>query len=186
MDSLSITPIEIETIKQAQAGSEKAFNKIFYKYKTYVERILLDYVKDYDEAKDLANIVFLKIHDKINTFSDYTNFKGWIITVTKNVAIDYIRSKNSKLVSIDDTERNIQIVSNQIDPQFLIDEKDIFTEITSLFDELPELNSKICKLYYIYNLPIKTISKKLNVPNGTIKSYLHRSRNKIKSKLKLC
>lgn len=182
----SLNNKEIETIKQAQNGSVKAFNKIFHEYKNFVEKTLLNYVKDEDEAKDLVNIVFLKINNKIKSFTNYTNFKGWVITVTKNVAIDYIRSKNSKLVSIDDTERNIQIASNQIDPQFLIDEKDIFTEITSLFDELPELNSKICKLYYIYNLPIKTISKKLNVPNGTIKSYLHRSRNKIKSKLKLC
>ena len=60
-----ITPEEIKTIKDAQAGSMKAFNRIFYRYKPFVENILFQYLKDMDEAKDLTNIVFLKVYDKI-------------------------------------------------------------------------------------------------------------------------
>ena len=60
MNSLK-NALTIETIKQAQQGSVKAFNKIFYEYKNLVELILQDYLKDIDESKDLANIVFLKI-----------------------------------------------------------------------------------------------------------------------------
>lgn len=186
MDSLSITPTEIETIKQAQAGSEKAFNKIFYKYKTYVERILLDYVKDYDEAKDLANIVFLKIHDKINTFSDYTNFKGWIHSLTKNTAIDYLRTLKEKIVSIDDNEHHIQLNESDIDKEASYTDRYTYDYVVNLFDSLPELQSKVCKMFYIYNLTITQINQRLNVPKGTIKSYLHRARNIIKNQLKLC
>ena len=186
MNSLNTPQIEIETIKQAQRGSVKDFNKIFYKYKTFVEHILKDYVKDTDEAKDLANIVFLKIHDKIKSFTDYKNFKGWIYSLTKNTAIDYLRTIKEKTVSIDDTERNIQLSEEEIDKELSYTNQYTYDYVTSLFDDLPEQYSRICKMFYINNLTINQISTKLNVPKGTIKSYLHRSRSIIKNQLKLC
>lgn len=184
MESLDIK--EIETIKYAQQGSEKAFNKLFYKYKTFVEKVLQDYIKDIDESKDLANIVFLKIHDKLKQFSDYSNFKGWIYSLTKNTAIDYLRTIKEKMVSIDDTERNIQLNESDIDKEISYTDRYTYDYVISMFDSLPELNSRICKMFYINNLTISQISKRLNVPKGTIKSYLHRSRTQIKNQLKLC
>lgn len=86
MNSLK-NAVTIETIKQAQQGSVKAFNKIFYEYKSFVEYILRDYIKDDDEAKDLANIVFLKIHDKLMSFTDYVNFKGGFVQLRRTLLL---------------------------------------------------------------------------------------------------
>ena len=176
----------IETIKQAQQGSVKAFNKIFYEYKNLVELILQDYLKDVDESKDLANIVFLKIYDKIKLFTDYSNFTGWIRTITKNTAIDYLRTIKEKMVSIDDTERNVQLCEAEIDKEKSYTDQYTYDYVIGMFDSLPEQYSRICKMFYINNLTINQISKRLNVPKGTIKSYLHRSRSIIKNQLKLC
>ena len=49
----NITPEEIALIKSAKAGSELAFSKIFKRYKPFVEGVLLTYIKDEDEAKDI-------------------------------------------------------------------------------------------------------------------------------------
>lgn len=185
MNSLK-NAVTIETIKQAQQGSVKAFNKIFYEYKSFVEYILRDYIKDDDEAKDLANIVFLKIHDKLMSFTDYVNFKGWIRTITKNTAIDYLRTIKEKMVSIDDTERNVQLNEDEIDKEKSYTDRYTYDYVINMFDSLPEQYSRICKMFYINNLTINQISKKLNVPKGTIKSYLHRARSIIKNQLKLC
>ena len=69
MKNPRITQEEVGIIKDAQAGNILAFNKLFYKYKTFVEKLLLRYIKDIDEAKDITNIVFLKlpINDTNNT-----------------------------------------------------------------------------------------------------------------------
>ena len=58
-----ITEEEIALIKSAKAGDESAFNTLFYKYKSFVDNVLFQYIKDMDEAKDLTNIVFLKVYD---------------------------------------------------------------------------------------------------------------------------
>ena len=69
MKNPRITEEEIRLIKDAKAGSELAFNRIFNKYKGFVDNVLFTYIKDMDEAKDLTNIVFLKVHDKLSKFT---------------------------------------------------------------------------------------------------------------------
>lgn len=184
MDGLSKK--EIETIKQAQNGSIKAFNTLFYKYKDYIEKILVIYLQDDDEAHDLTNVVFVKVYNNLDKFRQYNNFKGWLTTLTKRTAIDYIRSVNKKMVSIDDTETNIQLTNDELDEISNHDMYDIYNNALDIIDELPELYSKVCKMFYVYNLTITQIHNKTGVPIGTIKSCLHRSRNTIKNKLKLC
>ena len=87
MKTPSITPEEVGMIKRAQAGDESAFTRIFNKYKTFVDRILFQYLKDMDEAKDVTNIVFLKVYEKLSTFTAYDSFGGWLRIIANNTAI---------------------------------------------------------------------------------------------------
>ena len=59
MKTPKITPEEIKVIKAAQEGNIVAFNRIYKKYKSFVSKILYSYIKDKDEANDIANIVLL-------------------------------------------------------------------------------------------------------------------------------
>ena len=92
MKNPRITPEEVEIIKSAQAGNISAFNKLFHRYKGFVDTILYYYLKDMDEAKDITNIVFLKVYEKLSQFTDYDSFGGWLRILTNRTAIDYLRS----------------------------------------------------------------------------------------------
>lgn len=74
MKNPRITQEEIGIIKKAQAGDKSAFSALYYRYKPFVENVLYQYIKDMDEAKEIANIVFLKVHDKLSTFTAYDSF----------------------------------------------------------------------------------------------------------------
>ena len=74
MKNPRITPEEVGIIKRAQAGDELAFNTLYKRYKGFVENLLFQYLKDMDEAKDVANIVFLKVYDKLSKFTAYDSF----------------------------------------------------------------------------------------------------------------
>lgn len=184
MNTPKITPEEIGIIKDAKAGKESAFNMIYYKYKEFVISLLYQYLNDMDEAKDLSNIVFLKVYQKLSKFTDYSSFGGWLRILTKNTAIDYLRTLKNKAISIDDQENGIQL-SNISD---IADENRslTYTNLIEMFDSLPETNKKVVKLYYESGMTVAQISKAMNVPVGTIKSYLYRTRNNLKKQLKLC
>ena len=57
-----ITQEEIALIKSAQAGNISAYNKLYEKYKGFTTDLLYKYLKDFDEARDINNLVWLKVY----------------------------------------------------------------------------------------------------------------------------
>lgn len=184
-----ITQEEVELVKKAQAGDELAFNELFKKYKTFVENRLYSYLKDMDEAKDIANIVFLKVHDKLSSFKAYDSFGGWLRTITNHTAIDYLRELGNKydvIGSSDDRlSSTISIGNNEPNNSM---EDDIVNRLTYEYilgeiDKLPKNKRDIFILYYVDGLQVWEISEALNIPIGTVKSILYRCRRRIKQNL---
>lgn len=181
-----ITPEEIKTIKEAKAGSIKAFNRIFYRYKPFVEHLLFQYLKDMDESKDLANIVFLKVYDKLSQFTAYDSFGGWLRILTKNTVIDYLRTIDKKVnVSTDDQDKKLQLPDESGDSELSITNKMTYDYLVNLIDTMPPSYRDSCRLFYVENMTVAQIAEVLNLPPGTIKSNLFRMRKLIKKHLKL-
>ena len=183
MKNPKITQEEIRLIKDAQAGNILAFNKLFYRYKGFIDNILYQYIKDYDEAKDITNIVFLKVYEKLSTFVDYDSFGGWLRIIANRTAIDYLRKIGDKNRMLGDNDNKVSL--EQIDST----EHDMVNRITyeqllKEFDRLNPVHKQICLLFYKDNLTVEQISKTLNISQGTIKSILSRTRTKITKRFK--
>lgn len=182
MKNPNITPEEIGIIKKAQAGDISAFNKLFKKYKRFVDHVLFSYIKDMDEAKDITNIVFLKVFNKLSTFTDYSSFGGWLRIIANRTAIDYLRQTAIKNQVFEDNENKIQL------PEFYgRNENDLINQMTydqiiKEFKNLPENHRKVNELFYVNNMKIPQIGKTLRMSEGTIKSILSRTRNKLKKR----
>lgn len=185
MKSPNITQEEVGMIKRAQAGDERAFNRIFKRYKPLVENILLRYLKDADEARDLANEVFLKVYEKLSMFKAYDSFGGWLRTITNNTAIDYLRATNKSNVVLELKADITPVYENASSSGNEVFDRMTYKQILKLFDGLPSQKKEICLMYYQDRMTVKEISKALNVPTGTIKSVLSRTRIKIKNQLNI-
>lgn len=185
MKSPNITEEEVGMIKRAQAGDERAFNRIFKKYKPLVENILFRYLKDTDEARDLTNEVFLKVYEKLSTFKAYDSFGGWLRTITNNTAIDYFRATNKSNVVLELKADITPVYENASSSGNEVFDRMTYKQILKLFDRLPSQKKEICLMYYQDRMTVKEISKALNVPTGTIKSVLSRTRTKIKNQLNI-
>lgn len=180
-----ITPEEISLIKSVQNGSELAFTKLFNMYKPFVERLLETYLHDRDEAKDITNVVFLKVYEKISMFTDYSSFGGWLRILTKNVAIDYLRTIKMNN-SIDDNQNILKRLDEDVaDTENSYISKMTYDKLVELFDTLPPSYRDVCELFYVENMTVAQISEALNMPKGTIKSNLHRMRKIFKKRFNL-
>lgn len=178
-----ITASEIQLIKQAQKGNVLAFNKLFARYKEFVDNVLFAYVKDMDEAKDLTNVVFLKVHQKLSTFTDYSSFGGWLRIIANHTAIDYLRRMKEKSVELgEDTGRLPVELTNYSEEEDLVNLLE-YESVLKEFKKLPEKTQKIFNLFYVEDLTVDEISKVLKTPTGTIKAALSRTRRKIKNNL---
>lgn len=180
-----ITPEEVGLIKRAQAGDEPAFNALYHKYKGFVNSLLLRYIKDKDEAQDVSNIVFLKVHQKLSLFTDYDSFGGWLRILTNRTAIDYLRSMENKKVADVKEERLTSDASGSTESD-IVDHL-TYKELLKEFNTFPEVTRKIFERFYIDNMTVEEISNTFNpkIPTGTIKSTLSRTRRKLKQRLKI-
>ena len=180
MQNPRITQEEVGIIKNAQSGNTAAFSVLFRKYKKFVEDLLTKYVKDEDEAHDICNIVFLKVHQKLYKFTAYDSFGGWLRILTRNTAIDYLRSMKSKNTSIEDVDDRLSLNESIASTEEDLVNQMTYKRILEEFDKLPNTTRKVCNLYYVNNLTVDQISKSLKIPTGTIKSTLFRTRKRIR------
>lgn len=185
MKSPKITPEEVGIIKRAQAGDESAFNTLFYRYKGFVENLLFQYLKDMEEARDVANIVFLKVYDKLSMFTAYNSFGGWLRILTNRTAIDYLREMKNKTIVLGDSDSRLPSDETSSSAEDDLVNRMTYEQILAEFNKFPETTCKVLKLFYVNNMTVEQISEKLNVPTGTIKSMLSRTRRKLKKHLKI-
>jgi len=181
-----ITPEEVGLIKRAKAGDESAFNALYHKYKGFVDSLLFQYLKDMDEARDVSNIVFLKVHDKLSLFSDYDSFGGWLRILTNRTAVDYLRSMKNKRVAPDEKVERLTTDTLGSTEDDLVNHL-TYKELLKEFNTFPEVTRKIFERFYIDNMTVEQISNTFNpkIPTGTIKSTLSRTRRKLKQRLKI-
>lgn len=186
MKTPRITPEEVGIIKRAQAGDESAFNALFSRYKGFVDHLLFHYIKDMDEARDVTNIVFLKVHAKLSKFTAYDSFGGWLRILTNRTAIDYLRETKNKRLASDIKEERLSSDIQGSTENDLVNHL-TYKELLSEFDKLPEVTRKIFELFYVEDKTVEEISEAFHpkIPTGTIKSTLSRTRRKLKNKLKL-
>lgn len=180
MKNPKITPEEIEIIKSAQNGSELAFNKLFKKYKGFVDNVLFQYIKDMDEAKDITNIVFLKVYDKLSTFTAYSSFGGWLRIIANRTAIDYLREMKNKSTVLGDSDVRLTSDESCFSGEDDLVNRLTYEQVLKQFNQLPKHMQRINELFYVENMTTEQISKALNIPTGTIKSILSRTRKRIK------
>ena len=185
MDPTRITLEEVGIVKRAQAGDESAFNVLFKKYKRFVERIIYHYIHDMDEAKDLTNIVFLKVHQKLSTFTDYDSFGGWLRIIANRVALDYLRSTRRKKILLGKED----IEPTYADPNPTTEDDlvnhFVYESLLDEFKKLPSDRKKVMYMFYVDHMTVSQISKTLSIPTGTIKSWLSRTRKRVKKQLNL-
>lgn len=179
-----ITQEEIGIIKKAQAGDQLAFSELYHRYKEFVEKILYGYIKDKDEANDIANAVFVKVYCKLSTFRDYSSFGGWLRVMTNRTAIDYLRSAALRKLSLSSDEWRLQYPEPSNSKEDDLINRMTYEQIVSDIKKLPPKARQINEMYYINNMTIEAISEVMQVPEGTIKSALFRTRNKLKKKYK--
>ena len=157
-----------------------SIEKIFREYNDFVVGVINSYIHDEDEARDLANVVFLKIYQNLSRF-DSTNLGGWIRTIAVHVAIDYLRRKpKNQLLTPETNNEGLSLdVFGDGTEDDLVNHL-TYLQVVDSFKKLPPKKRKILELFYVQNMTAEDISKLLNIPKGTVKATLSRTRKELK------
>ncbi|GAB6168045.1 sigma-70 family RNA polymerase sigma factor [Clostridium carnis] len=153
-------------VKKAIKGDDKAFMDIINQCKEQIYRTAYAYVKDEEMALDIVQEAVCKAYISINTLKEPRYFNTWIIRITMNISINMYKKKQ-KIICIEQEELLSKIGGNTEDND----------ERLYLLEAIETLENKykdVIILKYFDDLTLKEISKVLEIPIGTVKTYLNK------------
>ncbi len=136
-----------------------------------------------DDAEDLLQETTLRVLDKKGKFIDNINFKGWVLTIMKNVFINNYRKTKKNQTIVDRTQDlhhlNLSQNSGFDSPEGSYDISEITNSITSFADEY-----RIPFSMLIEGFKYEEIAQKMSLPVGTVKSRIFLTRKRLQEQLK--
>ncbi|WDV47342.1 sigma-70 family RNA polymerase sigma factor [Clostridiaceae bacterium M8S5] len=170
---------EVEILKRIKDGFHEEFKNIVDLYKDRIFSMAYSYTKDYVEAQDLTQEIFIKVYKGLNKFKFDSKFSTWLYKVATNVCIDWSKKKRPKIVN-DSHKALSKVKDDKISPQdsILLDEKNI--ELHEAISELPDKYKSVINLYHFNNISYIQISEVLDIPVKTVETRLYRARRKLR------
>ncbi|HSI74904.1 RNA polymerase sigma factor [Lunatibacter salilacus] len=169
--------------KAVKEKDQQAYATLMKRYKKAVYFMILKMIRDTDDAEDLTMEAFAKAFRNLHKFKkDYT-FSTWLFRIATNNAIDFIRKKKLKTMSLNNTltddggnSVNIDVEDDDNNPQDEYIKSQRIEMVRIFVDKLPAKYRKLVKLRYFDELSYDEIAAELGKPLGTVKAQLHRSR----------
>ena len=172
---------DYELVKSALQGDEKAFARLLARYKDTIYFMLLKMVNNRSDAEDLTLEAFGKAFKNLHQYSPTYAFSTWLFKIASNNCIDFLRRKKGIFVSIENNEYNenneqIKIPSKEPNPEEKLIRQQKAILLRRVVRRLKPRYQTLVELRYFREFSYDEIAKELNLPLGTVKAQLFRSR----------
>jgi RNA polymerase sigma-70 factor, ECF subfamily len=179
-----------EVVLLARGGRETAYRELVRRYERPVFALLYRMVRDRELAEDLAQETFVKALNAIESYRPEFKFSSWIFKIANNAAIDHLRRRELDTLSLDGSPHAetpeamqataLQIGARQESPLDTVEAKELGGAIELAIGRLrPEYRSCIL-LRHVEGRAYEEIAEILDLPLGTVKTYIHRARNELR------
>jgi RNA polymerase sigma-70 factor, ECF subfamily len=182
-----------DIVALARAGEEAAYRELIRRYERPLFSLLYRMVRDRELAEDLAQETFVKALNAIESYRPEFKFSSWIFKIANNAAIDHLRRRELDTLSLDGSPHAetpeaveataLQIGDRQESPLDAVEARELGGQIEQAIARLrPEYRSCIL-LRHVEGRAYEEIAEILNLPLGTVKTYIHRARNELRQAL---
>ena len=173
-------------VRAVLGGDKQAFNRLVLLYQARIYNLAFNYVKSEEEAKDVAQDIFVTAYRALPKLRDDTKFGAWLY----QIGINHCRNRYKKLKrrgyftqkSIDDENAPIHLEGGD-SPEQNLEQKRTIKLVRDTINQMNEAEKEVLILRDLQDLPYDQISEILGVPLGTVKSKLNRARINLKNKL---
>lgn len=156
--------------------NEAAVAELVQIHEKRLYRVVISILINPSDAEEITQAVLFEALRKLNTLSDASLFGPWLLRIGRNRAIDALRSRDSRERRDDQWLNNSTQQRIEADIGQSIDSGIRQVQIERKLSRLPGLYRSIISLYYWHELSVDNIAEQLDIPAGTVKSYLYRAR----------
>jgi RNA polymerase sigma-70 factor, ECF subfamily len=184
---------DADLVALAQKGREPAFRELIRRYERPVFSLIFRMVRDREIAEDLSQDTFIKVLNHIDRYRPEFKLSSWLFKIANNVAIDYLRRRQLDTISIDGSPHaataaeieatTFDVVARQETALEELEARELGGAIERAIAQLrPEYRACIM-LRHIEGRSYEEIAATLDLPLGTVKTYIHRARHQLREAL---
>ncbi len=172
--------------------NQSQFELIYNEYKKLVYNVCLHYVLNREDAQDVAQEVFVKIHHHLHQYNPYTaSLKTWIYRIAINQSLDFLKAKKTRkrfgfITSLfhPDSNELLHDVAKVSHPGIGMEDKESLEELLLIIQSLPEKQKTAIILTKIEDRPQKEVAEIMDVHIKALESLLQRAKQTIEKKLR--
>lgn len=182
-------------IQNILSGDIQAYTTIVDRHQRLVAHVVFKLVSNPSDQQEICQDVFIKVYENLKSFKYESKLSTWIARIAYNTCLNYLQKKKVDLyedaaMTYEDESsegREMNFTENIWGGSIGPDEKLMHGELSGFLKEeiqtLPAQYKTILTLYHMDEMSYEEIGNILNLPEGTVKSYLFRARKMLKEKL---
>ncbi len=184
---------DADVVVLAQQGREAAFRELIRRYERPVFSLIFRMVRDRETAEDLSQETFIKVLNHVDKYRPEFKLSSWLFKIANNVAIDHMRKRHVETISMDGSPHARSVAeaeASSFDVEARgetaleeMESKELGSAIERAIARLrPEYRSCIM-LRHVEGRSYEEIAATLDLPLGTVKTYIHRARHELRKEL---
>ncbi len=176
-------------VQEARQGSEDAFGQLVRSHSARIINLAYRLVGNRDDAEDLAQEAFLKLHRSLKTFRGESSVGTWLYRTTSRLAVDHLRREKLKRALFFNREQEDQdpldaCPSPDASPRQILLAKEVETRIQLSLRGLSPRQRVVFSLRHFEEMSLRDIADALGLEEGTVKAHLHRAVRTLRRELK--
>jgi RNA polymerase sigma-70 factor (ECF subfamily) len=175
-----------ELVEQAITGSQSAYAELARRYAGAAVNLAARMVQDRALAEDLAQEAFARAFARLGSYDRQHSFSSWFFQILHNVAVDYLRRKRVRTTSLDEMESAgmpLTPVAREPLPDAQAEHAALGLALEEAMARLRPDYREAVVLRYRENVPVQEIAQIMDIPVGTVKTYLFRARKELAAML---
>jgi len=183
-----------QLVEACKAGDRRAFQALFERYERKVYAVAYGFLRNQDDALDVTQEAFIKVHRYLPKFEGQSSFYTWLYRIVANLCIDHLRRAGRKKdVEFDDKLRHdaeTDVASDRLpvsslgDPAKAVRNKEILDAVEESLDHLSEKHRMVIVMRELQGLSYADMAKAMSCSKGTIMSRLFHARRNMQKLLK--
>ena len=175
---------DVLLIRKILSGDDTAFSTLVQKYRKGVHAFAWRKIGDFHFAEEITQDTFIQVYQNLSTLRNPNQFAGWLYVIANRLCLKWQQKRKIAIQSLEGTsmsEINASSYNKYASEQRDTEATERRLEIVNkLLKKLPESERTVITLYYLGEMTAKDIGKFLGVSINTIKSRLHRARERLK------
>lgn len=168
---------ERELVDRARRGDARAFDLLVREHQDAVYRLCVRHAGT-GGAEDLAQETFLRAFVHRSALDPQQSVRSWLLSIAHRLCIDRFRTRK-EFADVDEGSH----AAPQVDPDACIDARASLVKVEAAMAAMPAGPREALALYHLEGMEYAEVARTLGVPIGTVMSWLHRGRERLRRAL---